>query len=119
LKQVNYTVPFPTKCPECEYDGFTEVQPRHNFCSFLLSIPLFLTFSTCMLFGCCEGTRTHCLDECKDVDHACYNCKTTIAEKKSVIRRGPISCRNQPLQKFQFAEMDSCNETDESKYESE
>ena len=23
-KQVDLTVPFPTKCPECEYNGFTE-----------------------------------------------------------------------------------------------
>lgn len=65
VKEVDHTVPYPMKCSECEYEGFTEVRPRHTACSVALSFPVVFGFFGCWLFGACQSTRTHCLDECK------------------------------------------------------
>lgn len=93
-EEVIYSVPFPTKCPECEYQGFTEIQMNETCCSKTLKVPVILSFGLCWAFGTCQETRQNCLDEVKDIEHKCYNCKSLIATKKSILRRRTIMSRS-------------------------
>lgn len=82
IKQVQYDVPYPQKCPECDYDGFTQLEYRHNCSSFCLTLPLIGCFSLCWLFGTCKQTRHTCFNDYKNINHKCFQCKTVLAQKK-------------------------------------
>lgn len=53
----------------------------------MLALPVFLGLFTCWMFGYCRRQRQACLDDCREIDHRCYNCKSLIATKKSLIGR--------------------------------
>ncbi|CDW74789.1 UNKNOWN [Stylonychia lemnae] len=107
IAEVNYTVPYPAKCQECEYEGFTEVKLRDTACSKVLQAPIYMTFGVCWLFGTCLDTKqTHCFDEYKEIDHQCYNCKALISLKKSVIEKRS----NKGIKKNNYLQNDTKNE---------
>ncbi len=73
-KSVSFTVPFPSECENCHYEGFTQVEPRHTSQSVCIGASL------CgMTFLCNPCYEKGWYDEYKTVNHYCYNCKQLIA----------------------------------------
>jgi hypothetical protein len=81
VKRVVLRVPFPTECPNCAYNGFTEVAYRDNARSTCLKISIFGFFCLGSLFNVCQKQRTSCFNSCKSVDHVCFKCKTLLAQE--------------------------------------
>eukprot|EP00347_Sterkiella_histriomuscorum_P003020 403365899 len=116
IQEVKHIVPYPAQCPECEYQGFTEVETRDTRCSKALSIPVFIGFFACWIFGSCQSQRQSCLDDCREADHRCFNCKSVIATKNSIMKKKPKKIQGISYTQSSQYSSECSNNTDNDHY---